>query len=406
MKILFLAQYITIDKHPIFGKNRTGYGLMVKDLAQAIARSEDVDLHVMSYFTPEFVCDGVKILKRRKWDIICHFKVQYIFLLLRLIVKYRLNVKRILRLVYYYSSLGYLEYLIKQGKYDIVHMHGVGIVTEGYIKCCQKMHVPFLITLHGLNSFEKSIALPVSEKRYEKEFIRQIDKRNIYVSVISSGIKMLMSTISQCDNCRVISNGCNVQVRKGRSIRQQYHMSNEDFIFLCVGNISKNKNQIQVAKAFLQLPLDFQRKARVMFVGDYQKGCELEMFIKKEELENRLILIGSVNKDEMQNFYSSSNATVMASLSEGFGLSIIEGYANGLPSVFFKDFFAAMDISTPNASVLVKERTDEALAKGMQQVMSKKWNVELIKEYASNFSIDKIAQRYVVLYHEVIKWAR
>ena len=44
MKILFITPYITSACHPAFLRNQTGFGYMVHDIAQYVAKTEEVDI--------------------------------------------------------------------------------------------------------------------------------------------------------------------------------------------------------------------------------------------------------------------------------------------------------------------------------------------------------------------------
>ena len=63
---------------------------------------------------------------------------------------------------------GQVEHIMKQ--YDVVHIHGCSSITDAVIKACKRQNIPFLVTLHGLNSFEKLIKLHSSLCRYERDF--------------------------------------------------------------------------------------------------------------------------------------------------------------------------------------------------------------------------------------------
>ena len=86
------------------------------------------------------------------------------------------------------------------------------------------------------------------------------------------------------------------------------------------------------------------------------------------------------------------------SLSEGFGLSLIEGMHFGLPSMSFTDVDAYEDIYAPEAMVGVAEHTDEAVAKGLEILLTNKWNKEQIRSYSKKFESENMAKQYVNVY--------
>ena len=84
-------------------------------------------------------------------------------------------------------------------------------------------------------------------------------------------------------------------------------------------------------------------------------------------------------------------------------MSIIEGYVYGKPNVTFKDLPAVEDLYVNDAMIAVEERTDEALAKAMVEIMCKIIDCENIKSVSKGFSFQRMTQQYVELYKSVIK---
>ena len=68
----------------------------------------------------------------------------------------------------------------------------------------------------------------------------------------------------------------------------------------------------------------------------------------------------------------------------------------------FSDIDAYKDIASPDALLGVDERTDEALALGMQLALGWQWDKEAILRHAARFTDEKMAEAY----HEVFGQAR
>lgn len=200
---------------------------------------------------------------------------------------------------------------------------------------------------------------------------------------------------------RVILNGCGVEkLQFDRDIRKVYNLSKEVFLFVCVGNISRNKNQKQIIRAFQLLPQTYRHRIAILFVGGNE--TELANEIRTFGLQNSLIACGVVPKQEIHNYYGAADATILTSLSEGFGLSIIEGFVYGLPNLTFADLPAVEDLYNEKVMLRLSERGDEVLAKGMMEVVNRNWNRQFIEEYAKRFSFEKMADRYIDFYHTII----
>ena len=105
---------------------------------------------------------------------------------------------------------GYVRKQIQKEKPDIVHIHGIGTITESYIRICEEMKVRYTVTLHGLIGLNDSVSAPAYEKQIERDFLIKAEKNNIPVSVISSGMKARIEEKylgKKANNITVITNG-------------------------------------------------------------------------------------------------------------------------------------------------------------------------------------------------------
>ena len=404
MKVLFVTSHITHPSSPTFMRNQTGFGYMVFDMAKHISQTNQVDMFVANTFSLSVQLEGVNIIKRTWMSYFCGLTLNSLLNGFKYVKKYKLPLKRSFRELYMYTSLSQLHSNLME--YDVVHIHGCSEITDSMIRMCKIANVPFVVTLHGLNSFVDSIKLPFSLKRYERDFLKEASSNGYPVSFISTGNKKTAESFIGHDvaNFYVICNGCDV-VEKGstQNIREKYHIYEDEFLFVFVGNISKNKNQIQAARAWLKMPEEYRNRSKILFVGRYFETDEVAKFIKIHNLQDKLILCGIQPKEDIFNYYETCNATILTSLTEGFGLSIIEGYVYGKPNVTFKDLPAVEDLYVNDAMIAVEERTDEALAKAMVEIMCKIIDCENIKSVSKGFSFQRMTQQYVELYKSVIK---
>lgn len=200
----------------------------------------------------------------------------------------------------------------------------------------------------------------------------------------------------------VILNGCDTTSRlPDYSVRDQLGISSTDFVFVFVGNINSNKNQKQAVRAFKLLPSDIKKKTRVIFAGGGDVD-DLKDYVVQQDSGDHIKVIGAVPKEKIHNYYIASDATILTSLSEGFGLSIVEGYVYGKPTVTFKDLGAFTDICNERTSVGVSDRTDEALARGILDCMNQRWDKEYIKEFSLQFSYNSMRTNYIDLFNKIL----
>lgn len=186
MRVLFITPYITSEKYPVFQRNRTGFGLMVYDIAKSVGNLEYVDMLSVNSLSPSVELDNFRMIKQSLWTIIKGFNIKSLVDSLRFINKNRLPMIGCIRVIYQHLAVGSL--CSKISDYDIVHIHGCGPITNAATKLCKHHMVPFCITLHGLVSFENAVKLHPSLKQYEKDFLIEAYCNEYNVSFISTGI--------------------------------------------------------------------------------------------------------------------------------------------------------------------------------------------------------------------------
>lgn len=409
MKVLFLASYITILEDKSFAKNITGYGYMVRDIADYVSRTDvEVDVITSSAITTGRKLNAITLLKRTWVDILLHAKPYYFKKTMQTIKTYHPSCRRIAKMLYYSLSAGYVEHILKRGNYCLVHIHGFGFGSKPWIDCCERLGIKYVVTLHGLNSFSDSVNMESGEKQFEKDFLLDAYKSSIPLTFVSTGILNVvtgyLSVQADIKHFHVVKNGTDVSKKPCDTldIHQKYAVNSNRRIMLCIGNLSENKNQIQVVRAYALLPKVIQSHLCILFLGKDATNGMIERKICELGSQNDLILCGNVSRDEISIYCKQANYTVLTSISEGFGLSIIEGFVYGLPNLTFADLDAIEDLFDEKAMIILTERSDQALADGIAQSLSREWDREYIEQYAKRFSLEYMAQEYVKVYRKVV----
>lgn len=172
---------------------------------------------------------------------------------------------------------------------------------------------------------------------------------------------------------------------------------------LCVGNIGRRKNQGQLIRAFKLLPKELAPRTYIVFLGgNHEQDYTIEKISEGSSWASHFIAQGAVPKEQVAGYYEQCDAVALMSLSEGFGLSLIESMHFGKPSMSFTDVDAYEDIYSPDAMIGVAEHTDEAVAKGLEQLLTKEWNSDRIKDYSKKFESQNMANNYINVYKREI----
>lgn len=409
MKILMITPYVTINSIPEFSRNKTGFGYMVMDIAKAVGKLEQVYVLATDTRGKSFESVGVQFLRRSVLQYISAiFSCLSLSVLVKLRKEYKMSNASFLRLIYYWLMTGFLKRILESGKYDIVHIHGCNFATELWMQVCENCGQKFVVTLHGLNSFSDTVRLESAGKKYERSFLKRVTDGEIPITVISTGMKKLVEKTYKspgCKNITVVCNSFSFNEKGGGilDIRKLYHLDKDSIIILCVGNVSHRKNQGQLIKAFDLLPKHLIDNTYVLFLGgEIETGYSIAELAKKTSCEEHFIACGVVDKELVSQYYEQGSAVALMSLSEGFGLSLIEGMHFGLPSMSFTDVDAYEDIYDEIAMVGVEDHSDEAVEKGLEILLTNNWNREMIKTYSKKFESENMAKQYVDVYKREI----
>jgi glycosyltransferase involved in cell wall biosynthesis len=409
MKVLMITPYVTISSRPELSKNKTGFGYMVYDIARAVGKVANVQVLCSDSRGVGFKADGVDYLRRSFPLFIKHIAQSLSFgVVLKFSKGYKLQKGTMLRLCYYWLMTGYLAYLINKGKFDIVHIHGCGFSTDLWVRVCEKYNQKCLVTLHGLNSFSETVKLEPAGKKQERDFLNRVVNGEIHITVISSGMKRLIENafnVKACSNITVVCNAFSFKDRNGgkrKDIRDVYNIPMDAKIILYVGNISENKNQIQMVEAFSLLPIELQKTMFVLFCGRPDDTIKLDRIIEKQQYSEHLIICGAIDKDKICDYYYQSDATALLSYAEGFGLSLIEGMHFGLPCMMFSDMDAYEDIYNECSTIGIPIRNNISVAKALEVLVTTQWNKAAIVSYSQKFKDSKMASNYLDVYQRII----
>lgn len=401
---------MTCDSVSLLSQCKSGFGYMVYDIAHSLTEYAEVDGLLFNYRNRAFEQGGITFKSASiELFMLNVFLCSSPFIPFKLWRKYRMRLRTIIRLIYCWLITGYYYKLIKSESYDIVHIHGCGFTDELWMDVCRRCNTPFVVTLHGLNSFSESVNLEPAGKRYERDFLARVVNGEFPITVISSGIKQKTCDsylVDRCDHIHVVCNSFSFGDFDGTTfdVRKKYGIPENSKIILYVGNISRNKNQEQLIRAIDLLPNEIMENVYVLFLGrNIESEYNLDDIVSQSKYHSHLILCGNVDKKDIPSYYLESDGVVLLSYAEGFGLSLIEGMHFGLPCMTFEDLDAYEDIYDESAVIGLDNRTDKCVAEGIERLINRNWNHEAIKKYSSKFNRSAMASNYLNVYKKIAR---
>ena len=131
---------------------------------------------------------------------------------------------------------------------------------------------------------------------------------------------------------------------------------------LCVASLTGKKDHAVLIRAMKSLP----EALTLTLIGEGPKREELSLLTEELSLTDRITFMGQRSKEEISRAYSSHALFVLPSRYEGCPNAVLEAKAHGLPVVAFA--VPGMDeVFSEESGVLVKERSPEALAHGIEE---------------------------------------
>ncbi len=175
------------------------------------------------------------------------------------------------------------------------------------------------------------------------------------------------------------------------SIREQYNIPNNAFVFGFVGSITRDKGINELLAAFKSLCTDYQN-VYLMIVGEPDKEESLNKeLIDWSKNEANIIYTGKSRVVEQND--SAMDAFVLPSYREGFGMVVIEAEAMGTP-VIVTDIPGPTDaMRDGETGIVVKKKDVTSLAAAMKFLLE---NPQITKQYginAAKFAREKFEQK-------------
>jgi glycosyltransferase involved in cell wall biosynthesis len=155
---------------------------------------------------------------------------------------------------------------------------------------------------------------------------------------------------------------------------------------LYLGMLKRYKRVDHVIRAFKALKTD----ASLLIAGIGYDDARLKSIAGPDA---RIRFAGHVSEDEKAELLRSASANIMASTTEGFGLTLLEAAASGTPSVAYDVGPAREGIQDGRTGALAKDGDVVDLARAISDALShSEWGPQA-REYSFGFSWENSARR-------------
>jgi glycosyltransferase involved in cell wall biosynthesis len=165
-----------------------------------------------------------------------------------------------------------------------------------------------------------------------------------------------------------------------------------------VGLLIPRKGHDLLIAAMAKLP-----DAHLLIAGQGPDREKLETLAKSLNVADRVELVGSVPHEELPALYSAADMLVLATSREGWPNVLLEAMACGAPVVATNIGGIPEIVTRPEAGVIVPERTPDALADGIRQILSHPPDRAATRAHAEAHGWDEVIAEQVKLYQDVLQ---
>lgn len=254
-----------------------------------------------------------------------------------------------------------------------------------------------VMTIHDLNFMERSAYSSWKKSVKKKQLQRKVNRCQglVYISEFVKNTVREHLSLPVGIQEKVILNGVAIESPK----ETKYSTPGKPYLF-SIG-IHPKKNYAS-ALAILKSNPDYQW----VIAGADSKGYKLELESAATTLgvKNQLSFSGVVTEQEKWQLYQNCTALIFPSLSEGFGLPVLEAMAFGKP-VFLSRRTSLPEIGGKEAYYFDNfepEHVQQVFNKGMENLKNDPGKPQRLKDHAAKFNWQNAASEYIQFYQKCL----
>lgn len=264
---------------------------------------------------------------------------------------YKINKKDINPLIIYKEQVEALINICKNNKYDVL------IVSQGELTALIpyiKARIPKLKIIAWQHS---SYYIYVNNyyRKYLKYYLEGVQKADHIVCLTKNDQKFFEE-----------KNSKSICIYNPLTLKDPIisDIQNQNIIF-----VGRTEIEVKGLDYLIELAKNINPDWKIQVAGE---GYDTEVFkdlIKKNGLENTIIMHGKLQEKELKHFYSTGSIFISTSRWEGFGLVITEAMSSGLPIISFDNLGPSEILAHGQFGVLVEKNNLEVFSRELKCLM-------------------------------------
>ena len=268
---------------------------------------------------------------------------------------------------------------------DLIHIHSPMTIGRMGVSYAKKNNIPVVATMHS---------------QYRQDFYRAT--KSTFVS--NHLTRQMIKLFNKCDECwtmnpeiarifheeygyktmpKIISNATDMVTVKDiakskEKIKKKHHITDDEKILLFVGRINKLKNIDLIIESLKHVNINY----KMIFIGNGQDEKYLDNLINKNNLNNKIIMIGRlIDRELLSEYYASADLFLFPSLYDSNSLVQLEAASQKTPTLFVRGSATSAYI-TDNVNGYLEENNSKKYAKKIEEILSDEEKLKEVSEKA------------------------
>ncbi|MCU1308054.1 MAG: mshA 5 [Acidobacteriaceae bacterium] len=243
---------------------------------------------------------------------------------------------------------------------------------------------------HGMMSASLRIAdRVITDSEFSKqEIVRRLHADPLKIEVIYPGVARQFQQVAEESRLQ--------------SVCSKYHISGQFILY--TGIYKRRKNHAGLLLAFQRFLANGSQGQLVIAGPMDEGGGELKALAEKLGIEKQVVFAGFVDDFDLQALYSAARVYACPSLYEGFGFTVLEAMASGVPVVCSN--VASLPEVAGQGALYADPRNPEEFAKALHLAFfdpdARRLLVENGRKNCQRFCWENAAQQTLAVYHDAV----
>lgn len=314
----------------------------------------------------------------------------------------------------YYLSISFVKEILRHIKsYDIIHIHSIFTYTTFAAALAAQVHKrPYIVDPFGaLNKDMIKFKGGIKKTIYLKLIDRQILNKAEFIHVASEFEKEKAAGLGfDPGKIAVINRGIDTKAysQYGEEIYEAFPILRDKKIILFLGRIHPIKGLDLLISSYAETVKKYGETILVIAgpIEDEKYYGRLKTLAEEKNLTKKILFTGMVTGKIKASLLNKIYMFILPSISESFGVSILEAMACKKPVILTKNIGLAEQVIRAKAGI-ISDKSKEELVKAMDCLLSDETKAKEmgLKGYETadrEFSWDKITNDMIRLYEKIL----